>query len=127
MKVSNDKWVFAVFYAEKRNKNKWWTPAALPDHPLVEAHLPLTIILPGALGRLAVAGYTPFEMWKAAEELAGTASVDIKEDNVILVQDYMMVACQLKAPALLGGSQSKTPALNYKHLQLTKPSAELRR
>ena len=63
MEVPNNKGAFEAFYMEKKNKNKWWTPATAPEHPLVEAHLPLAIMLPGALGCLAVAGCTPFEMW----------------------------------------------------------------
>ena len=57
---------------------------------------------PRALGRLAVAGCTPFETGKTVGELASIARVGIDEDNVTLVQDYMMAACQLKAPALGG-------------------------
>jgi hypothetical protein len=93
VKISTDKGAFAAFYADESNNNKWWTPAAEADQPLAEAYLPLTIMLPGALGRLAVAGCTPFEMWKDAGELAGTASLGIEEDAVTLVQDYMLAAC----------------------------------
>ena len=55
-KVPDDKGAFTAFYAEKKNKNKWWTPAAVPDHPLVETHMPLTIMLTGALGHLVGGG-----------------------------------------------------------------------
>ena len=82
--------------------------------------------LPGALGRLAISGCTPFGMWKSVGELTGTTRLGIEEDDVVLVQEYMMVAFQLEAPPLLGGAQPKTPALNCKHLRLTRPSAELR-
>ena len=39
----------------------------------------------------------------------------IKEDGVVLVQNYTAAACQLKAPTILGGDQPKTPVLNCKH------------
>jgi hypothetical protein len=93
----------------------------------VEAHLPLAIMLPGALGRRKNSGCTPFEMWKAAGELAGTASSGIKEDDVVLVQDYMMESSQLKALATEGGPQTKTPVMSCEHSRLARPSAELRR
>ena len=41
------------------------------------AHLPLAIILIGALRRLAVTGCTPFEMSKALGGVAGMAIVDV--------------------------------------------------
>ena len=47
MKISNDEAVFATFYANTVNENKWWTPTATPDNPLVEVFLPLTVMLPG--------------------------------------------------------------------------------
>ena len=79
------------------------------------------------LGVWPLRGCTPFEMLIPAGELVGTVSVGIKEDNVVLVQDYTMSACQLKAPTLLGGAKSKTPALNREYLRLARPSAELQR
>ena len=32
VKISNDKAVFAAFYANKANENTWWTPTATPDN-----------------------------------------------------------------------------------------------
>ena len=60
-------------------------------------------MLPGALGRQSILGCTLFEMWKFAGELADTASVGIEEDDIVLVQDYMMKTSQLKAPTRKGG------------------------
>ena len=59
VQISNDKAAFATFYADERNKNKWWTPTATPDNPLMEVFLSLTVMLPGALGRLANGECTP--------------------------------------------------------------------
>ena len=56
VKISNDKSAFATFYADERNKNKWWTPTATPENPLVEVFLLLMVMLPGGLGRLANGG-----------------------------------------------------------------------
>jgi hypothetical protein len=42
VKVSDDKAAFATFYSDKANRNKWWTPTATAEHPLVECHLLLT-------------------------------------------------------------------------------------
>ena len=81
-------------------------------------------MLLGALGHLAVVGCTPFEMWKAVGEIVGAASVGINEDNVVLVQDYMMTAYQLKPPTL-GASQPKALVLNFEHSRLARPLAEL--
>ena len=41
-------------------------------------------------------GCIPFEMWKTIGEMAGKTSLVIKEDDFVLVQEYMMVASQLK-------------------------------
>jgi len=112
VKISNNKAAFATFYANAANKNKWWTPMVTPDNPLVEMFLPLTVLLPGALGRLANMGCTPYKMWKAAGEIAGEASAGVNEDDVSLIQDFMMAASQLKAPATGGGVHARVPALN---------------
>ena len=61
--------------------------------------------LPGALGRLAISGCTPFGMWKSVGELTGTTRLGIEEDDVVLVQD----------PVTEGGPQSKTPAISCEH------------
>ena len=74
---------------------------------------------------LAISGCTPFDLCKAARELVGTARVEIEEADIVLVQDYIMAAYQLKALALLGGTQPKTPALNCKHSRLVRPLVEL--
>ena len=103
MKISNDKAAFATFYANEVNKNKWWTPTATPERPLVEVFLSLTVMLPGVLGRLANGGCTPYKMWKAAGEMAGEVNAGVSEDDVILIQDFMMTASQLKAPTIEGG------------------------
>ena len=64
-------------------------------------------------------------MWKAAGEMAGEASAGVNEDNMALIQDYMMSASQLKAPATDGGLQTKVPAMSCKHLRLARPSNKL--
>ena len=92
-----------TFYAHEANKNKWWTLTATPESPLVDVFLPLTVMLPGALGRLANGGCTPYKMWKAAGEMAGEASAGVSKDDVLLIQDFMMAASQLKAPTIEGG------------------------
>ena len=70
--------------------------------------MPLAIMLPGSLGRLVISGCTPFEMWKAAGELAVAASLGIERDHVVLVQDCMRVASQLKTQATEGGPQTSS-------------------
>ena len=65
--------------------------------------------------RLAVAGCIMFEIWKAVGELSSTTSMGIEENDVVLVQDCMMMTCQLKALLLLGEAQPKTPALKCEH------------
>ena len=104
VKISNDKAAFATFFANAANKNKWRTPTVTPDNPLVEVFLPLMVQLPGALGCLANGGFTPYKMRKAAGEMAREASAGVSEDNVSLIQDFMMAASQLKAPASEGGA-----------------------
>ena len=93
----------------------------------MEVFLPLTVLLPGTLGRLANAGCTPYKMWKAAGEMAGEASAGVSEDDVSLIQDFVMAAIQLKAPATGGGAYARVPALNCEHARLARPSNELKR
>ena len=105
MKISNDKAAFATFYADERNKNKWWTPTATPENPLVEVLL--TVMLSGALVRLANGGSTPYKMWKAAREMVGEASAGVSKDDMALIQDFMMAVSQLKASTTEGGDTDK--------------------
>ena len=81
----------------------------------MKTHLPLGILLLGALGRMAESECATFEMWKSVEELARTTSLGIEEDDVVLVQDYMMGTSQLKAPETEGVSWTKTPSMNCEH------------
>ena len=50
------------------------------------------------------------KMWKAAGEMAGEASAGVSEDDMALIQDFMMAASQLKAPTTEGGPQTKSPS-----------------
>ena len=125
VKISNNKAAFATFYADERNKNKWWTPTATPEKPLVEVFLSLTVMLPGTLGYLANEGCTPYKMWKAAGEMAGEASTGVSEDGMALIQDFMMAESQLKAPTTEGGPQTKIPAMSCEHSRLAIPSNKL--
>ena len=59
--------------------------------------------------------------------MAGEASAGVSEDDMALIQDYMMGASQLKALTTEGGAQPKIPAMSCEHLRLARPSNELRR
>ena len=65
--------------------------------------LPLTVMLPGGIGHLPYKGVMPYEMWKVTGKMTGEASAGVSEDDMALIQDYMMGASQLKAPTMEGG------------------------
>ena len=125
VKISNDKAAFAMFYANEANENKWRAPTATPENPLVEVFLSLTVMLKGVLGHLANEGCTPYKIWKAVGEIAGEASASVSEDDMILIQDFMMAASHLKAPTTEGGPQTRVPAMNCEHSRLARPPSKL--
>ena len=127
VKISTDNAAFASFYTNEANKNKWWTPTVTPDTPLVEGFLSLTVMLPGAPGRLANGGCTPYKIRKATGEMTGEAIAGVSEDGMALIQDFMMAESQLKAPTTEGGPQTKIPAMSCKHSRLARPPNKLRR
>ena len=53
------------------------------------------------------------------------ANAGINEEDIALIQDYMMGTSQLKAPTPEGGPQRKIPAIGCEHLRLARPSNEL--
>ena len=59
--------------------------------------------------------------------MAEEASAGVSKDDVLLIQDFMMAASQLKAPATEGGAHARVPAMNCEHSRLARPSGELRR
>ena len=57
--------------------------------------------------------------------LQGEASAGVSEADMILIQDFMMAASQLKALTTEGGTKTKVPAISCEHSRLARPSKEL--